>query len=178
MDLGCCLYCRSNHYCCYCYGVVKQHGWESQFDSNGQRKRRPRRNHKGFDYPIRRGAPITLKGDLKLSEYDSGYNAGYGNSIIITDGNGRQYLLGHLSSGPEGIIPIKSGTDAMSIQPFSRQGVNQPPRKSRRKVIVMVEENDMTPQIIQGSGGSSQIVVINPLNSFIKNQLLLDLAYT
>jgi len=136
------------------------------------------RNHRGFDYPIRSGAPITLKGDLKLSEYDSGYNAGYGNSIIITDGNGRQYLLGHLSSGPEGIIPIKSGTDAMSIQPFSRQGVNQPPRKSRRKVIVMVEENDMTPQIIQGSGGSSQIVVINPLNSFIKNQLLLDLAYT
>jgi len=86
--------------------------------------------------------------------------------------------LGHLSSGPEGITPIKSGTDAMSTQPFNRQGVNQPPRKSRRKVIVMVEENDMTPQIIQGSGGSSQIVVINPLNSFIKNQLLLDLAYT
>ena len=42
----------------------------------------------------------------------------------------------------------------------------------------MVEENNMTPQIIQGSGDSSQIVVINPLNSFIKNKLFLDLAYT
>lgn len=136
------------------------------------------RNHRGFDYPIRSGAPITLKGNLKLSEYDSGYNAGYGNSIIITDGNGRQYLLGHLSSGPEGIKAPRSGTDSLSTQPFNRQTVNQTPRKSRRKVIVMVEENDMTPQIIQGSGGSSQIVVINPLNSFIKNQLLLDLAYT
>ena len=136
------------------------------------------RNHRGFDYPIRRGAPITLKGNLKLSEYDGGYNAGYGNSIIITDSNGRQYLLGHLSSGPEGIRAPRSGTDSLSTQPFNRQTVNQTPRKSRRKVIVMVEENDMTPQIIQGGGDSSQIIVINPLNSFIKNQLLLDLAYT
>ena len=135
------------------------------------------RNHGGFDYPIRSGAPITLKGNLKLSEYDSGYNAGYGNSIIITDGNGRQYLLGHLSSGPEGITPIKSGTDAMSTQPFNRQGINRTIRRRRRKVMVMVEENNMAPQVVQG-GGSSQIIVINPLNSFIKNQLFLDLAYT
>ena len=111
------------------------------------------------------------------SEYDSGYNAGYGNSIIITDGNGRQYLLGHLSSGPEGITPIKSGTDAMSTQPFNRQGINRTIRRRRRKVMVMVEENNMAPQVVQG-GGSSQIIVINPLNSFIKNQLFLDLAYT
>ena len=136
------------------------------------------RNHRGFDYPIRRGAPITLKGNLKLSEYDEGHNAGYGNSIIITDSNGRQYLLGHLLSGPEGIKGLRSGTDSMSTQPFSRQTISQTPRKNRRKIIVMVEENNMTPQIIQGSGDSSQIVVINPLNSFIKNKLFLDLAYT
>ena len=32
----------------------------------------------------------------------------------------------------------------------------------------MVEENNMAPQVVQGR--SSQIIVINPLNSFIKNQ--------
>lgn len=58
------------------------------------------RNHRGFDYPIRSGAPITLKGGLKFLEYDSGYNAGYGNSLIIVGTDGRKYLIGHLDSGP------------------------------------------------------------------------------
>lgn len=58
------------------------------------------RNHMGFDFPIRHGAPITLKGGLKFIEYDHGYNAGYGNSLIIQDKNGATYLIGHLSGGP------------------------------------------------------------------------------
>src|SRR5210317_1127224 len=58
------------------------------------------RNHRGFDYPIRSGAPITLKGGLKFLEYDSGDNAGYGNSLIIVGTDGRKYLIGHLDSGP------------------------------------------------------------------------------
>jgi len=58
------------------------------------------RNHKGFDYPIREGAPITLKSNLKFLEYDEGYNKGYGNALVIVDSNGKKYLLGHLDSGP------------------------------------------------------------------------------
>ena len=71
-----------------------------------------------------------------------------------------------------GLVPAQ-----MQPRPFNRQGVNRTIRRSRRKVMVMVEENNMAPQVVQG-GGSSQIIVINPLNSFIKNQLFLDLAYT
>lgn len=67
------------------------------------------RNHGGYDYAIRGGAPITLQGGLQLDTsaqgsngtgYDEGYNAGYGNSIVIRY-NGKQYLIGHLRSGPE-----------------------------------------------------------------------------
>lgn len=58
------------------------------------------RNHKGFDYPANSGSSLTIGGNLKFVEYDEGYNAGYGNSLIIMDENGNKYLLGHLSSGP------------------------------------------------------------------------------
>jgi len=58
------------------------------------------RNHRGFDYPIAEGSPITLSGGLKYVEYDAGDNAGYGNSLIIEDSKGNRYLIGHLSGGP------------------------------------------------------------------------------
>lgn len=57
--------------------------------------------HKGIDYGISQGTPIQLHKDLKLVEYDHGYNAGYGNSIVLEDKNGNRYLIGHLHSGPE-----------------------------------------------------------------------------
>lgn len=58
------------------------------------------RNHGGFDYPIRSGAPIKLQGGIKFLEYDQGYNSGYGNSLIIVGPDGRKYIIGHLDSGP------------------------------------------------------------------------------
>lgn len=65
------------------------------------------RGHQGFDYAIRGGAPIVLKSGLKFVEYDEGYNAGYGNSLIISDSSGRKYLIGHLSGGPSDPGKIK-----------------------------------------------------------------------
>jgi len=60
------------------------------------------RNHKGFDYPIRKGAPIQLQGGLKFVDFDEVSDpGGYGKSIVITDKNGNSYLIGHLSAGPE-----------------------------------------------------------------------------
>ena len=59
------------------------------------------RGHKGFDYPIRKGAPIQLQGGLKFVDFDGSYGGGYGKSIVITDKNGNPYLIGHLSAGPE-----------------------------------------------------------------------------
>ena len=67
------------------------------------------RNHRGFDYPIRSGAPITLKGGLKFLEYDPGDNSGYGNSLIIVGTDGRKYLIGHLDSGPPNPEKIREG---------------------------------------------------------------------
>lgn len=62
------------------------------------------RGHKGFDYTFNEGTAIQLKGDLRFLEYDAmtstDDNAGYGNTIIIQDGSGKKYLLGHLKSGP------------------------------------------------------------------------------
>lgn len=58
------------------------------------------RNHRGYDYPAPSGTAITLGAGLKFVEYDPGYNAGYGNSLIILDANGNKFLLGHLSGGP------------------------------------------------------------------------------
>jgi len=65
------------------------------------------RGHRGFDFPIRSGAPIVLKGGLKFVEYDEGYNGSYGNSLIISDSSGRKYLIGHLSGGPSNPNKIK-----------------------------------------------------------------------
>jgi len=56
--------------------------------------------HRGLDYGIPSGTPITLSGGLKFVEYATGYNAGYGNLVIVSDGAGKKYLLGHLSGGP------------------------------------------------------------------------------
>ena len=58
------------------------------------------RGHRGFDYPANLGSSISVGANLKFVEYDEGYNAGYGNSLIIIDENGNKYLLGHLNSGP------------------------------------------------------------------------------
>lgn len=69
------------------------------------------RGHAGFDYAIRSGAPIVLKGGLKFVEYDEGYNAGYGNSLILSDSSGRKYLIGHLSGGPSDPGKIKELQD-------------------------------------------------------------------
>lgn len=65
------------------------------------------RGHQGFDYAIREGAPIVFKGGLKFLQYDEGYNAGYGNSLILSDSSGRKYLIGHLSGGPKNPDKIK-----------------------------------------------------------------------
>jgi hypothetical protein len=60
------------------------------------------RGHRGFDYPIRKGAPIQLQGGLKFVDFDEVSDpGGYGKSIVITDKNGNTYLIGHLSAGPE-----------------------------------------------------------------------------
>ncbi len=65
------------------------------------------RGHQGFDFPAANGSSIVLKGGLKFVEYDEGYNAGYGNSLIISDSSGRKYLIGHLSGGPSNPNKIK-----------------------------------------------------------------------
>jgi len=78
------------------------------------------RSHQGFDYPIRNGAPIVLKGGLKFVEYDEGYNAGYGNSLIIADSSGRKYLIGHLSGGPSDPKKIKELQEKQKVESAGR----------------------------------------------------------
>lgn len=81
--------------------------------------------HRGLDYGIPSGTPITLSGGLKFVEYAAGDNAGYGNLVIVSDGAGKKYLLGHLSGGPpnpevlkkkEPVAPVSQSPQA-SIAP-------------------------------------------------------------
>lgn len=58
------------------------------------------RGHRGFDFPAPPGTPITLGPGVRYGDYSHGYNAGYGNVVIVVDSNGQEYLLGHLSGGP------------------------------------------------------------------------------
>jgi len=58
------------------------------------------KEHKGLDYGIPEGTPIQLTGGLKFVKYVPGYNAGYGNVLLIQDSAGKTYLLGHLKKGP------------------------------------------------------------------------------
>lgn len=78
------------------------------------------RNHKGFDFPANPGTSVTIGGNLKFLEYDEGYNAGYGNSLIIVDENGNTYLLGHLNSGPtaEALKKIKDKKKQSQVKPL------------------------------------------------------------
>lgn len=65
------------------------------------------KTHKGYDYEIPTGTPITLSGGLKFKSYHKGYNAGYGNTLIITDSAGNKFLLGHLSAGPTNLDKLR-----------------------------------------------------------------------
>ena len=112
-----------------------------------------------FDVP---GHQWGGNGPIGKKEYDGSARV---RSILASGG----FFGSGIEAGP---IPAMT-----QPKPFSREGVNQTIRKGRKRVVVMVEENDPVPQVMQGSG-SSQIVVINPLNSFVKNQFFLDLAYT
>ena len=69
--------------------------------------------------PIRGGAPIQLKGGLKYIDFHDAGSGGYGKSIMIQDENGNNYIIGHLSKGP----------DPASLQPPSGGGANIEPVK-------------------------------------------------
>ena len=58
---------------------------------------------------------------LKFVEYDKGYNAGYGNSLIIMDKDGKKYLLGHLSDGPSSTVLEKINNKRRPVTPVVKR---------------------------------------------------------
>lgn len=80
------------------------------------------RRHNGEDFAGPRNQPISLTGGLKfvrfIPEGDPTYS-GYGNVVIISSPNGRQYLLGHLNSGPKdlrGLLERQRAQANLNIQ--------------------------------------------------------------
>lgn len=58
--------------------------------------------HNGEDWAMDSGLPIQLTGGLKFVKYDTTSDpGGWGNFLVIQDQRGTQYLLGHLSRGPQ-----------------------------------------------------------------------------
>lgn len=112
------------------------------------------RGHRGFDYPIRSGAPITLKGGLKFVEYDDGYNAGYGNSLIISDSSGRKYLISHLSGGPSNPEKIKELAEKQKAQ-------QQPPLDQTQSAKITPDKSDQGASIGKGSANSALLDFIS-----------------
>lgn len=134
------------------------------------------RGHKGFDYPAKLGSSISIGGNLKFVEYDEGYNAGYGNSLIIVDENGNKYLLGHLNSGPtsSALKKIKDKKkNTVKPTPVSRRIGESPDETSTSMnavdffVTQVIEKPVPFPQIIRvnsnDESSSNYIPEINPL---------------
>jgi len=112
------------------------------------------RGHRGFDYPIRSGAPITLKGGLKFVEYAEGYNAGYGNSLIVSDSSGRKYLLGHLSGGPSNPEKIKELAEKQKTQ-------QQPPLDQTQSARISPDKAEQTSSMGKSSANSALLDFIS-----------------
>lgn len=134
------------------------------------------RGHKGFDFPANPGSPVTIGGNLKFLEYDEGYNAGYGNSLIIVDENGNKYLLGHLNSGPsaETLKKIKDKKKSkVEPQKVSRKIGQVPDETSLAMnavdffVTQVIEKPVPFPQLIRvnsnGESTNNSVPEINPL---------------
>jgi|DEB0MinimDraft_6_1074348.scaffolds.fasta_scaffold00192_9 hypothetical protein len=97
------------------------------------------RGHRGLDYGIPKGTPITLKGGLKLVDYDTVRDpSGYGNNIVIVDKYGNYYLIAHLSSGPEKSKDGEGGQLNNSIT--SRQIIPLSDEIKKQIIIVPVEK--------------------------------------
>jgi len=97
------------------------------------------RGHLGLDYGIPEGTPITLKGGLKLVDYDTVRDPhGYGNNIVIVDKYGNHYLIAHLSSGPEKSKDGEGGQLNSSITP--RQIIPLGDDLNKKIIIVPVEK--------------------------------------
>ena len=136
-----------------------------------------RQFHGGIDFGIRDGAAITLQGGLKLDTsatgtngtgYDEGWNDGYGNSIVIKDASGRQYLIGHLLSGPEKAKKGgkgKGGPDKLSLGKISPAA---PPISStiagmpvpNNDVVVHFPVDTLNILSVSKSGGDSQNITV------------------
>lgn len=66
------------------------------------------KQHNGEDWAMDSGLPIQLTGGLKFVKYDTTSDPqGWGNFLVIQDQRGTQYLLGHLSRGPQNLQKIQ-----------------------------------------------------------------------
>ena len=121
------------------------------------------RLHRGYDYPIRGGAPIQLKGGLKYINFHDAGSSGYGKSIMIQDENGNNYIIGHLSAGP----------DPASLQPPSGQPPSGGGGGTRGPNITPLKQPgygkgglDMLTQFFDGEG-MTEVLVINSTQPII-----------
>ena len=129
------------------YNMTSGAGWREHPVTGEWRK------HQGYDYPIRGGAPIQLKGGLKYINFHDAGSGGYGKSIMIQDENGNNYIIGHLSKGP----------DPASLQPPSGGGVNITPVKQPGYGKGGL---DMLTQFFDGEG-MTEVLVINSTQPII-----------
>lgn len=85
---------------------------------------------------------------------------------------------GFSSSSPFGGTPAQ-----ISAQPQQQRRQQLPsqitPERQGAQIVLIDDVQPQQPQMPSGGGGGGIIpIIINPLNSYIKNKLLLDLAYT
>jgi len=140
---------------------------------------------------VKRGQPYNGEtiGEIGTTGRSSGEHLHYEVRINGKDVNPRPYL-GLLSIGKQltGLAgqpaQIAAPTPAQIASPGTqqrRQASQQLAQQPSGPSIVIIEEEPPAPQpqVFAGGGESMMIpIIINPLNSYIRTKLLLDLAYT
>ena len=120
------------------------------------------RQHLGYDYPIRGGAPIQLKGGLKYVNFHDAGSGGFGKSIMIQDDQGNNYIIGHLSKGPDPATLQPSGpSGGPGSKSYGKGGATyvMPKKPSRSKV-------DNLTQFFDGEG-MTDVLIINSTQPII-----------
>jgi len=102
--------------------------------------------HKGYDFAMPAGLPITLKegSDLRFRDYDPGRfdPSGHGYNIVVDNiKTGESYILSHLSGGPDPITKAKKQLSSANVGQIPTLTIDD---EEGETIIVPVPINSLT----------------------------------
>lgn len=103
--------------------------------------------HKGYDFAMPAGLPITLRegSDLRFRDFDPGKfdPSGHGYNVVVDNiKTGESYILSHLSGGPDPITKAKKQLSSANIGQIPTLTIDD---EEGETIIVPVPINSLTP---------------------------------